>query len=72
MSHAAVRMHERQSFGSTYASALMMTNPTMNSRRNQLIDLPSIERQKKESPAKKTDGRFPKLVQQGETLLTHA
>ncbi len=38
MSHAAVRMPGRGSFGSAYASALMMTNPTMNNRRNQLID----------------------------------
>ncbi len=32
MSHAAVRIHERGSFGSTYDSALMMTNPTMIDR----------------------------------------
>ncbi len=43
MSHAAVCMHERGSFGSTYASALMMTNPAMNNRRNQLIDWPSLQ-----------------------------
>ncbi len=58
MSHAAVRMHaavrlqERGSFRSTYASALMMTNLTMNNRRNQLIDL----RQENEGPAKGTAG----------------
>ncbi len=33
MSHATVHMHEKGSFGSTYASALVMTNPTMNNRR---------------------------------------
>ncbi len=43
MSHAAVRIHERGSFGSTFASALMITNPTMNSRRNRSIDWPSNE-----------------------------
>ncbi len=47
MSHAAVRIHEGGSFGSTYASALMMANPTINNRRNQLIDWPSLERQEK-------------------------
>ncbi len=52
MSHAAVCMHERESFGSIYASALMMTNLTMNNRRNQLID----RRQEKEGPAKGTAG----------------
>ncbi len=44
MNHAAVRMHEGKSFGSTYASVLMMSNPTMNNRRNQLIDWPSLQR----------------------------
>ncbi len=38
MGDAAVRMHERGSFGSPFASTLMMTNPAMNNRRNQLID----------------------------------
>ncbi len=58
MSHAAVCMHERGSHigGSTYASALMMTNPTLNNRRNQLIDQPFLKRYKKEGPAKETAG----------------
>ncbi len=50
MNHAAVRMHKRDSFGSTYASALMIMNPMMNNRRNQLIDWLSMQR--------KVDGRF--------------
>ncbi len=33
-----------------------MTNPTINNRRNQLIGWPSLERQEKESPAKRTAG----------------
>ncbi len=52
MSHAVVRMHEKEGFGSKYASALMITNPTMNNRRNQLIDRQSLKRQEKEGPAK--------------------
>ncbi len=45
MSHAVVRMHEREGFGSKYASALMMPNPTMNNRRNQLSEVQSLKRQ---------------------------
>ncbi len=56
MSHAAVCMHERGGFWSIYASALMMTNPTMNNRRNQLIDWPSLGRKEKEGLAKRTAG----------------
>ncbi len=43
MSHAAVRMRERGSFGHKYASALMMTNPSVNNRRNQLINWLSLQ-----------------------------
>ncbi len=42
--HAAVRLHERGRFGSTHASALMMTNPTMNNRSHQLIDWSYLQR----------------------------
>ncbi len=34
MSHADVHIHEKGSFGSKFASALMMTNPTTGNRRN--------------------------------------
>ncbi len=56
MSHVAACMHKRESFGPTYAIALMMTNLTMNNRRNQFIDWPSLGRQEKEGPAKRTAG----------------
>ncbi len=49
MSHAAVRIHERESFGSTFASALMMTNPKMNNRGNRSVGWPSLEDQMKGS-----------------------
>ncbi len=49
MSHATASIHERENFGSTFDNALMMTNPTMNNRRNRSIDWPSLERQKKGS-----------------------
>ncbi len=56
LSHAVVRKHERGSFGSTYISALMMTYPTMNNRRNQWIDWPFLERLEREGPTKRTAG----------------
>ncbi len=40
-------MPERRRFGLTFASALMMTNPTMNNRRYRLIGWPSLEHQRK-------------------------
>ncbi len=52
MSRAAFRMHGRGNFESAYDSALMMTNTTMNKRRNQLIDWPYLERQEKVSSQK--------------------
>ncbi len=53
MHHAAVCIHERGSFGLTFTSALMMTNPTMNNRGNRSIDWPFLERQ---GPANETAG----------------
>ncbi len=35
---------------------MIMTNPTMINRRNRLIDWPSLERQEKEGPGKRTAG----------------
>ncbi len=62
MKHAAIRMIERGSFETTYASALMMTNPTVKYRRNQLINWPSIQRKvdcrftRRNGPATRTVG----------------
>ncbi len=50
MSHAAVLIHERGSFG------LIMINSAMNNHRNQLINWRSLEYQEKEGLAKRTAG----------------
>ncbi len=73
MSHATVHMHERGSFGSTYASTLMMANPTMNNRRNQLMDRPSLQRQEKDGKGQ-TNSRKSSPINVRETdlsLTTH-
>ncbi len=49
MSHAVVRIHERGSFGSIFASALILTNPTMNNRGNWSIYWSSLEHLEKVS-----------------------
>ncbi len=55
-SEAALRINERGSFGSTFASVLVITNPTMSNRRNRSIDWPSLECQDKKVPANRTAG----------------